>query len=268
MGIRTYVRKKSQPYKTFVGHRFYMPLLCTYLSFTEKKFTPTEKVSNLPPPTLRYRVGYRPEASIFLSVGKRISEDIESALKQASFDLDSFEKVLDFGCGCGRTLIWFADRRPKFYGTDIDAEAIAWCQKNLTFGNFNVNGPLPPLIYENGSFDFVCSISVFTHLNEDFQFKWINELHRIIKTDGILLATFHAKGSWKDLLPEDIIELQERGFIYRVRNDRKGVLPEWYQTAYHTKEYVVDAFSKQFRLLAYIEKGLKNFQDVAVFQKK
>jgi SAM-dependent methyltransferase len=268
MRVRSYLRKRSQPYKTLAYHRFYIPLLCRYVSFAEKQSAINDKVSSLPPPSLRYRVGGRPERKVFLNTGRQISEDIENSLEKASLKLDSFGSVLDFGCGCGRTLIWFANRKPTFYGTDIDAESITWCRNNLKFGKFDVNDPLPPLIYQDGKFDFIYLISVFTHLNEEFQFKWMDELNRILREGGIILATFHAKGSWKDLLPEDIAELQSKGFIYRVRNDRRGVLPGWYQTAYHTKQYVVDTFSKRFKLLTYIERGVKNFQDVAVMQKK
>jgi SAM-dependent methyltransferase len=102
----------------------------------------------LPPASLRYRV-HGSNIDKFLDAGKRCSEDIKTSLERFGKDLDSFHDVLDFGCGCGRTIIWFADRSRSrnLHGTDIDAEAISWCRNNLDFAEFDVNDPLPPLHY-------------------------------------------------------------------------------------------------------------------------
>ncbi|MDP9480571.1 MAG: class I SAM-dependent methyltransferase, partial [Actinomycetota bacterium] len=81
-------------------------------------------------------------------MGKRSSENIEAALESIGKDLSSFQNILDFGCRCGRTLLWFAGRPQSYalYGTaDIDAEAISWCRNNLDFAEFGVNDALPPL---------------------------------------------------------------------------------------------------------------------------
>jgi len=44
---------------------------------------------------------------------------------------------------------------------------------------------MPPMSYEDNMFDFVYSISIFTHLPEDMQFAWLQELQRITKPGGI-----------------------------------------------------------------------------------
>lgn len=244
-----------------------MRFLCWYVGLNDEKNIKKTKFTQLPPPSLRYRVGGRPEVDKFLAVGKQLSADIDDSLKKIGRNLDSFENVLDFGCGCARTLIWFSDRKPNFFGTDIDSESIAWSKKHLNFATFSVNNALPPLEYSDGQFDLIYAISVFTHLNEEYQFRWMSELRRVLRQNGILIATFHATGSWKDLAPQHLAKLQKDGFVYLVRNDRKGILPTWYQTAYHTKEYIMDKFGQNFKVLAYLEKGLKNFQDLVVLQK-
>jgi ubiquinone/menaquinone biosynthesis C-methylase UbiE len=261
--------RARRPYASFVYFSVYMRLLCKYVSFYEK-YVSSKGVVNLPPPSLRYKVLNSPEASVFLSTGKRNSEAITDTLKKASLDIDSFENVLDFGCGCGRTLRWFSNLKPKFYGTDVDPQAIEWCKNNLKFASFDTNGSLPPLKYDDRMFDFIYVLSVFTHIDEDFQFKWINELNRVLKEGGIILVTFHGVGSYSDLLPEELNDLKKKGFVYRITNDKKGLLPRWYQTSHHTKEYVIKIFSNSFKLLTYDEEALKhstNFQDVAIFQK-
>ncbi len=47
----------------------------------------------------------------------------------------------------------------------------------------------------------------------------------------------------------------------------KGMFPEWYQNAYHTKEYVLDRYSRYFDVLHYIPRGMSRRQDVVVLQK-
>jgi len=78
-------------------------------------------------------------------VGEKCSKNIEAALERFGKDLDSFQNVLDFGCGCGRALIWFADRSQsaRWHGTEIDADAVSWCRSNLGFAEFGVNEPFP-----------------------------------------------------------------------------------------------------------------------------
>jgi SAM-dependent methyltransferase len=105
-------------------------------------------------------------------------------------DLFSCGRVLDWGCGCGRTLRWMVERAMphQFSGCDVDAAAIEWCQNNLRL-DFEVTEAPPPLPYQDGAFELVFGVSVFTHLNEDFQQRWLAELCRIIALQGFLLLS-------------------------------------------------------------------------------
>ena len=47
----------------------------------------------------------------------------------------------------------------------------------------------------------------------------------------------------------------------------KGIFPEWYQIAYHTKEYVFNRYAKHFDVLDYIPGGLANLQDMVILKK-
>jgi SAM-dependent methyltransferase len=110
----------------------------------------------------------------------------------------SFEgkRVLDFGSGAGRTLRHFLTDADvgEFWGTDIDPPSIEWLEGNLC-------PPLhawqaeqsPPLGLEHGSFDLIWAISVFTHLTFNST-SWLLELHRLLKPDGLLIATY--MGRW------------------------------------------------------------------------
>jgi SAM-dependent methyltransferase len=110
----------------------------------------------------------------------------------------SFEgkRVLDFGCGAGRTLRHFVAETAdaEFWGCDIDEASISWMSEYLCppFHVF-VNGPEPPLEQPDSSFDLIWGISVFTHLTDSWS-RWLVELHRILKPDGLLYLTFMGSG--------------------------------------------------------------------------
>jgi hypothetical protein len=100
----------------------------------------------LPPPRLRHRVHGAMDAESFLQVGSACARDIAALTKHHGRELATFERVLDFGCGCGRTLRFFKDHPPtqRLYGTDIDASAINWCRKRLSgLAEWNVNDLQP-----------------------------------------------------------------------------------------------------------------------------
>jgi SAM-dependent methyltransferase len=110
----------------------------------------------------------------------------------------SFEgkRVLDFGCGAGRTLRHFLAeaRAAEIWGVDIDAPSIAWLEANLCPPlHAALSRPQPPLSFEARSFDLIWAVSVFTHLVSSSA-DWLLELHRLLKPGGLLIATY--MGRW------------------------------------------------------------------------
>jgi len=212
--------------------------------------------ANLPPAELRYRVSSSPDAQNFINIGKHCASDIQSALHNAGYDLTTFTRILDFGCGCGRTLIHLKGLAPlaQFDGTDIDERAIEWCKEYLRFATFSVGKASPPTDYASNTFDFIYAISVFTHLDEDYQFRWLEELRRIAKPGGVLLLTV------------DSSLVGEKGFVFQ-RSYEDGLFPAWYQNAFHSKDYVVENFGKYFEVMGYLPKGMNEHQDVVLLRK-
>jgi SAM-dependent methyltransferase len=109
----------------------------------------------------------------------------------------SFEgkRVLDFGCGAGRTLRHFLAEAEvaEFWGCDIDEASIAWLSKHLSppIHTFRAEGA-PPISRPSGYFDLVYAISVFSHLTESWS-EWLIDLHRLLRDDGLLIATYMGK---------------------------------------------------------------------------
>ncbi len=221
----------------------------------------------VPPAMLRFRVGESVSVETFFAVGKNTVRDIEVALESIGKPLEHFNSILDFGCGCGRTLMWLPKtlRGKTFYGTDVDEASVRWCQTNLHYADCTVNSSLPPTTFSDGNFDLVYAISVFTHVNEEHQLKWLSELHRILKPGGLLLLSVHGRHSWQGLSYEDLQILEERGFLFKSSSKLHGFVPAWYHTAYHSREYVMRTFSSSFKILAYMEAGL-GYQDLIMLE--
>ncbi|MHB8645406.1 MAG: class I SAM-dependent methyltransferase [Thermomicrobiales bacterium] len=223
----------------------------------------------VPPEALRYRVIGDYDLNNFLRGGADTVGDIKAALTAADQDFDTLKTVLDFGCGCGRTVRWLADasRTHRIHGSDFDVDAIAWCQQNLPFARFHVNQPLPRTTFASRQFDLICALSVFTHLNEEYQFQWLRELKRILKPSGILVASVHGRHYIDALPPEQIAAVEKTGFFFLEGEYWKGIFPDWYQNAFHTERYIADTFARDFDLLAHLPQGLGKRQDIVVLQK-
>lgn len=237
----------------------------------EKFLSAEEKGKYFPPARLRNRVHGSPSRKDFFSVGKKSAEDIAAAAGLAGRKIESFRKILDFGCGCGRTLVRMrelADPSAELCGTDIDREAIEWCSRNLDFASFGANNALPKTKYEGDSFDFIYAVSVFTHLNEEYQFRWLEELRRILKPGGVLTVSVHGEKCREDLEEEELAAVKEKGFYFKSSDYNKGMFPDWYQTTFHSEKYVRDNFSKYFKILTYLPQGLNNHHDIVVLEKK
>jgi SAM-dependent methyltransferase len=114
------------------------------------------------------------------------------------------KRILDFGCGAGRTLRHFTDETStaEFWGCDIDEESIRWMERHLSppFHVF-VNGPEPPLDQPDSSFDLIWAVSVFTHLADSWS-RWLVELDRLLKPGGLLLVTFMGRGMSDEIAGE------------------------------------------------------------------
>ena len=219
----------------------------------------------MPPAVLRFRVGETIDRRVFAAVGRNASDDIESALVRIGRPMASHRSVLDFGCGCGRVVAPLAKRYPNigFSGTDVDTEAIEWSRAHLPAITFQTNGPLPPLSYADHEFDLVYCISVFTHLSSEHARQWLPELRRVLRPGGTLLVTVHGKQTWSSLPAERRSRVEREGHLFSVSSKLRGIVPDWYHTAYYSQSYVSELISEYFEVLAYSPCGL-GYQDIVV----
>ena len=185
--------------------------------------------------------------------------------------LKSFDSILDFGVGCGRIarpLRSYIGSGAKLYGTDIDIEAIDWCRQNYgEIAVFESNDLWPPLKHPDNSFDLVYGMSVFTHLPEEMQFKWLAELNRILKPDGYLILTTHGEAYYSHLSDQRRAELDTKGFIH-FNNGLTPGLPDFYQTTFHTPDYIRRRWTDHLQVISIEPRGILGRQDAILCQKK
>jgi SAM-dependent methyltransferase len=127
----------------------------------------------------------------------RLGADTKAELLALLGDDWAFDgrRLLDFGCGAGRTLRHFLGEAEtcEVWGADIDAASVEWLQGALCPPLHALRcGVEPPLELEPG-FDLIWAISVFTHLT-DTSPAWLLELHRLLKPGGLLMASY--MGRW------------------------------------------------------------------------
>jgi SAM-dependent methyltransferase len=151
-----------------------------------------------PPVDLADRVGQLVGADgsfgAYEAVGKQI-RDVVVAAVPADWTWQG-KRVLDFGCGAGRTLRHFLDEaaEAEFWGCDIHAPSIEWVNAKLNPPvRAFVNSELPPLPRPDHSFDLIYAFSVFTHIADAWS-AWLLELHRLLAPDGFLVASFLGAG--------------------------------------------------------------------------
>jgi len=148
----------------------------------------------IPPVDLSARLKRAPRASRdrarYLERGRESLRAIERALPD---DWSwTGKKVLDFGCGAGRTIRHLGPMAPEceLWGSDISAACVEWNRRHLSPpASFVLNGEAPPLPLPEAEFDLVYALSVFTHISEHWA-AWLLELDRVLAPGGRLVATF------------------------------------------------------------------------------
>lgn len=221
----------------------------------------------LPPDFLRKRIHGSEDINTFEQVGRAVASDVVGYLQRVQASGPDF-RALDFGVGCGRILVPLQELARKaappagaiqWYGSDIDSQAIDWCSAYLgARGKFVVNETMPPLPFPDRFFDFVYSISIFTHLPEAMQLAWLEEINRVLKAGAAAVISTHSFGAPRNRKEEKLIA---RGFHHGGGKGAEG-LPDFYQTSYHTREYIEREWPKVIVVESFVEKGVNKDQNL------
>jgi len=156
-------------------------------------------------------------------------------------------RVLDFGAGAGRVLRQFrpeAEAGAEFWGCDVDEASVFWANRNLPDATFFANDERPPLDVPDQHFDLVYAMSVFTHITLDWA-DWLIEMHRIMRPNGILIATFLGQSMFEKLLGDPYDEDEVGMLILKpgASWDEGG------PTVFHSKWWIETHWAPAFALL-------------------
>ncbi len=187
--------------------------------------------------------------------------------------------VVDWGVGCGRVVRHLLERRqvdPKkkqtVIGVDIDEVNVKWCQENLSNLSSDVQFSVLPLDgfqLPSDSVDLLYGISVFTHLSEHHQHKWLAEIRRVLKPGAIAILTVN--GEAKFCRQRDEIGLpfvQKFGFFDGVPDSAIGTnRSDYYRSTLHSRPYISKNWSLYFEILDFIVMANAFQQDFVVVKR-
>ena len=242
------------------GHSFFWPLVPPTRAF--------------PDPTRRRRVHGDINADGFIINGYSTFKKLEATLERHSRHWESFSRILDWGCGCGRVFRYLSQGAlSHLVGADIDIDNIEWCKRNFPDAEFHAVPLMPPTPLPSATFDLVIGISVFTHLREESQHAWLRELSRICTNGGLLLVTIHGPmaEARANLSDEQHRKWISEGFLATGRNvDLAGAISDddYYVNSLHTPDYVRREWGRHFEILEIREGYIANHQDLVVMRKR
>ena len=235
----------------------------------------TDDGVSIPPAWLIQAFTGGPDTIDHIESGKQSARYYVELYNSICGDFDAIERVLDFGCGCGRVLSRMPDNgRTRYFGVDLHTDGLEWLRKTMPAGTFLKGTESPPLDFDDEEFDLIYSISVLTHLDREKERGWLDEWHRLLKVGGHVIATFRAE----DWVEQNTLDRQKQairkawsesdGFCYQKHKYWQGIFPEFYAGTYHTVDYVRSNWGRRFEILKIVPAAdTPNQQNTAVMRK-
>jgi SAM-dependent methyltransferase len=199
--------------------------------------------------------------------------------------LQPHHRVLDVGSGIGRVAIpltGFLGEQGSYEGFDIRSDGVQWCQQKITprypkfqFQSVSLSNSqyLPEGVfdaaefhfpYPSRSFDFVILTSVFTHVGPEVVCNYLDEINRVLKRKGRVLATFFL---YSPDAPDRAARLQAGiQFPHRHRHHRVMFRKNPAAAIAFEEPWVVSQFERRGLQLQF--PTIYGFQDAVIAEKK
>ena len=249
------------------------PVACAVYALHEAPTHPHSDGLPLPPADMiRMTSGLQRRAGNAAAIYERYDQGgansagfIRDLLDRNAVDMSGIGTLLDFGCGCGRVVRQWAGLPAELHGSDYNPNLIRWCADNLPVATFAVNGAVPPLPYGDDSFDFLYSISIFTHLDAPLQLPWMNELVRVVRPGGLIMITVSGE-VFASRLPrwDELREPFAAGDLIVRKPERAGSNA---CAAFHPEPYVRGTFTAGLEIVEHVQ-GVREvgFQDAVLLR--
>ncbi len=103
--------------------------------------------------------------------------------------LDSLS-VLDVGCGTGTTDRFLSAKVGSLNGVDVSEEMIVRARQNVPGAQYSwYDGEKLP--FDDDTFDVVIAICVLHHVPRSKRYKFVSEMHRVARADGLMAVFEH-----------------------------------------------------------------------------
>lgn len=128
--------------------------------------------------------------------------------------------VLDAGCGPGEMILELARHNWNIRGVDIADNMISIarekiCQNNLSTDKIQLStGDIEDLDFPDNFFDLIICSGIVEYLNNDD--KWLHEIVRVLKADGILIVNVTNKYSVKNWSAGIIERMKNSKFLFSI----------------------------------------------------
>ncbi len=232
----------------------------------EARRRPPPGAPPLPGPRLMVSTAGTAGVRWFLDSGRAGWETVVEAVGRQGVEPLGLDRVLDFGCGCGRVLRhWPPGPRPALFGCDVNRRAVSWIRRHLPRVRAEVTGLDPPLPWADATFDLAYAFSVFTHLPRPLQERWRDELRRVIRPGGWLLLSVHG-AAYLDRLDATERAAFARGELVERRPDLPGTNT---CGVYHPPAAVQKLLATGFELVELVAEGARGNppQDLVVLRR-
>ncbi len=98
--------------------------------------------------------------------------------------------VLDVGCGTGTTDRFLSAKVGSLTGVDVSEEMIVRARQNVPAAQYSwYDGEKLP--FDDGAFDVVIAICVLHHVPRSKRYKFVSEMHRVARADGLIAVFEH-----------------------------------------------------------------------------
>ena len=204
-------------------------------------------------------------------------------------------RMLDFGCGWGRVLrLFMKDIEPtNLFGTDSTSRFLLDARRCNPALAFMPCEKVPPTIFAPDSLDYVISWSVFSHLDEYYATRWVEEFHRLLKPGGLVMMTTQSRRfiqfcaemrvrrasgirlehHWYEICADSFLDEShansryEAGLFLHSSTDQAPNEGAHYGEAIIPRGFVTKNWGSMFRLIDFVDNAVRLPQALIVLQK-